>query len=281
MQAPGDRYRFRASSATSEEAADWIEDTIPRATELVNWSEPVVDTAMTFRAEPVIDPRQALHGPFMLTWFDPHRRNVVINYLTDPAIFLELCAWTFMRTQINPGLLEAALADSSRMQIAITNDVLQAMTPTAPGPYSMIRHHALMFLAATLWLPPAKSERWFTIYRECSKEVMRVAAPEGPMRQHIHNVEMRAFDSFVANSGAVIEAQSIQPMIDADPQGLQAVSTYVLYASAAVDILAQKYRVDQLYGWAEKPWLARELTRYRWDGYLLADLEQVLLCQEA
>ena len=57
--------------------------------------------------------------------------------------------------------VEALISNGDRLWVGIANDVLQMFVPDPPpGTYSMVRHHALMLGAATLWLGPDRAGPW-------------------------------------------------------------------------------------------------------------------------
>ena len=57
--------------------------------------------------------------------------------------------------------VDALIDSGERLWVGIANDVLQLYVPDPPaGTYSMVRHHALMLAAATLWLGPERTRLW-------------------------------------------------------------------------------------------------------------------------
>jgi hypothetical protein len=66
--------------------------------------------------------------------------------------------------------IDALVESRERLWIGIANDVLQLFVPDPPaGTYSMVRHHALMLAAATLWLGSDRVSRWRAAYEMAAR----------------------------------------------------------------------------------------------------------------
>lgn len=251
-------------------ADEWVRGTTPLAVALVNWAAPVVNNNIRVRAVAVDDLRQAPYGPLMLSWFDSHRTEPIIYYLTQHTTYLLLSAKCLDQTIGEPDVVRSALTDGSRMRIAITNDVLQVMAPTPPGPYSMIRHHALMFLAATLWLPAEQCDRWLYIYDRSLEAVRRDLGPTAEIGTLLSDIERNAFTVF--DSGREMRIDSKPPFeLEMATSDQDTICRYILYCNAAVGLLVKRLREAQRWGWTEQAWLAAELNPYRSDYYLLSE----------
>jgi len=83
------------------------------------------------------------YGRFMVAWPD-ESDEPVIHHLPDADFFLSLLELSYADALAAEPELREALLDGSRLEIAITNDVLQVQAAGPPGSYGMVRHHALM-----------------------------------------------------------------------------------------------------------------------------------------
>lgn len=253
-------------------AHGWIHAVTPVARGLVNWTELIVDVERTVEGVGIAE-REGLYGPLMLSWFDDRTSRPRIYYLREHAIYLRMSARCFQEFLSCEDVWMAALSDGSRMRVAITNDVLQVMAPTPPGKYSMIRHHALMFLAATLWLPSEQKERWLEIYRCSLRAVYPELSAAYDLKGLLLEVEERAF--FIFNQADALTSaedadEAIAHLVDAEIPGI---ARYMAYCYAAVGVLADRLERERMQGWSDDAWLAREIARYRSDYYLFEDLE--------
>ena len=262
-----------ASSLDDVVAANWVREVAPLARRLVNWRAPIVGADLDVQAVGVGE-RDGLYGPLMLTWFQDRTAEPKIFYLKEHAIYLQLASRCFDYFLDCAETCRLALSDGSRMRIAVTNDVLQVMTPTPPGAYSMIRHHALMFLAATLWLPKEQRQRWLHIYGRSLAAVRQELVTASDLSALLRDVESRAF--------AVFRAARLPPGEVPDEllgrmtgQEIRDVGEYMIYCNAAVGLLAARLDRARARGWSEDAWLAREVEEYRSDYYLYDDIDNL------
>lgn len=250
----------------------WIAEVVPLARATVNWAEPIVDNEISVCGVGR-DPDQGLHGPFMLTWFEDRVSRPKIYYLREHAFYLSLSEMCFQITVGSSEVVRESLADGSRMRLAVTNDVLQVMAPTPPGKYSMVRHHALMLLAATLWLPEAQRARWLTIYDASLAAVLGELQTTSDVGKLLLGVESTAFDVF--KSGRTLGTGEHGLVGAIGSEALSNIARYMLYSNAAVGILAHKMHQAGERGWTNSSWLAQEVTRYRSDYYLLQEFDEL------
>jgi hypothetical protein len=109
-----------------------------------------------------VDPSVATGGCLIPAW--PIRGedgSVTIEHVADWGVLL--AGWSEAAgTSDDPTLdVDALLGGGERLWVGIANDVLQMYVPDPPaGTYSMVRHHALMLGAATLWLKPERARQW-------------------------------------------------------------------------------------------------------------------------
>jgi hypothetical protein len=98
-------------------------------------------------------------GGFMPCWPEDLGDSRVIHHLPDAGFFLALLERAYAPVLARRPELRSLLYDGSRIEIAFTNDVLQAQLRGEWEPYSMIRHHALMLFHGLLWLDePARGD---------------------------------------------------------------------------------------------------------------------------
>lgn len=217
---------------------------------------------------------EGIYGPFMLTWFKDRTSEPIIYYLEEQGTYLELAATCMSSALAEDVLVRQALSDGSRVRISITNDVLQVMAPTPPGQYSMVRHHALMFLAATLWLPDDQRNRWLQLYRaslEAVRPELELASDLKLLLSEIENSAFRVFERGTDHS----EKRRLRSAKEFRDEDRDAVTRYILYCNAAVAVLAERLSLARDRGWSEQAWLAREVVRYRSDYYLLEEMDDV------
>lgn len=117
------------------------------------------DLPVVARCVPATD---AIGGSLIPAW--PIRAedgSVTIEYVADWGVLL--AGWRDAAgPSDDPDLdLDGLLASGDRLWVGIANDVLQKFVPDPPdGTYSMVRHHALMLGAATIWLGPERARLW-------------------------------------------------------------------------------------------------------------------------
>lgn len=256
-------------------ADQWVAVVMPKAMEVVNWTGPVVDRTMTVHAVPVTDVTLAPYGPFMLSWFGGHTHDPTINYLTDYRIYYAMSHWCFNEFLANDSLASRALRGLARIRIAVTNDVLQVMSPVAPGRYSMIRHHALMLFAATRWLPTSQRSTWMALYNG-SLTALRARAPHNiDMRRFLDRVEDGALTTFQERKESVSDMESAFRFFEQGGASMARITDYLLYTNAAVGLVSCRWRAAMASGWTEASWTAAEICRYHCDDYLLEDFQRL------
>lgn len=110
----------------------------------------------------LVAPAEATGGSLIPAWPIRHDDgSVTIEYVADWGALL--AGWSDAAgPSDDPAVdLEALVESGDRLWIGIANDVLQMFVPDPPaGTYSMVRHHALMLGAATLWLGPERAGPW-------------------------------------------------------------------------------------------------------------------------
>jgi hypothetical protein len=260
-----------------EVAQGWVDEVRPLAVALLRDGDQREARSVAIRARGR-DPVEAPHGPLMLTWPVRDGREAVINHLVDCRTFLRVYERLLIELPQAEGHLRAVLTDGSRLRIAVTNDVLQVLAPGPGGAYSMIRHHALMFFAAHLWLPEAQQPLWADLYRASvgpAGQWYRASDALGSPRRYLDDLECRAF---AALDELAVQAATLPPggdPIGAEDPRLRLVLNYLHAANAAVAVLLGDYQ-------ATRPedrtrWLRQQLAvDYRTDGFLVDRWHAVL-----
>ncbi|MCU1440080.1 MAG: hypothetical protein JWP85_1077 [Rhodoglobus sp.] len=190
----------------------------------------------------VHDSDQWAFGNFMLAWLDsagPQRR---VRHLPDASFFLRLLGRAYAPVfERRPDLAELLL-DDSRLEMSLTNDVLQIqLRVPAPGAaYSMIRNHALMLFVAALWLDQPRRDQWLDLYDELVSYVDE--RPEGrPGLAELVEIEAGAFADFVEFAPLTLRAAATESVIRSDGL-LDRILEYQLCAGVAIGLLWRDYR---------------------------------------
>jgi hypothetical protein len=138
----------------------------PRAERIVQQAMPHALAALGRQSEslPVratcVFAEQARGGSLIPAWpvFEPDG-GVVIEYVADWGALLS--AWLSIVDAPRQSLARRLIERGERVWIGVANDVLQLfVNGPPPGTYSMVRHHALMLAAATIWLGPPAIDAW-------------------------------------------------------------------------------------------------------------------------
>lgn len=221
-----------------EQAQAWVAKGRRQAAAALELAGPVADPApvLPYRVETSAD---WIFGNFMLAWLDAEVEPRRVRHLPDGAFFLEL-----LRTAYRPVLdsrpdLASLLADTSRLEMSLTNDVLQIQLAGLDEGYSMIRHHALMLFFAALWLDEPRRSQWLDLYDELVTYLDN--RPEGrPALAELAEVESRAFADFVTLAPRTLTADEARTLLTSPD--LKSIVDYQCYAGAAIGLLWREYR---------------------------------------
>lgn len=200
-------------------------------------------------------------GGFMLTWPEFGVDEPVINHLPDGAFFLALLRRAYAPVLAARPYLRFVLQDRSRLELAVTNDVLQVQLVTGESPYSMIRHHALMLFEATLWLDVESRAAWFELTTAVADHLMSDRSAS-PSMSELADIEAAGFegmqrlapDSWGDAAAELLAAPDLQPIV-----------TYQLWATAAIGALARSLAARS---GPEPAWHEHELAAYQDPDYL-------------
>jgi hypothetical protein len=207
-----------------------------------------------------------LYGNFMLAWLDPGAAPRRVRHLPSGSFFLELLRMAYAPVLSRRPELAALLADESRLEMSLTNDVLQIQLRGREEGYSMIRHHALMLFVAALWLDEPRRSQWLDLYDELVTYVDERPAGR-PSLDEIAEVETAAFADFTALAARTLVHTEARTLLES--QELSHILDYQLYAGVAIGLLWREYRAVPE---AEREaWQREQLS----DRYLRSDyLEQ-------
>lgn len=181
-----------------------------------------------------VDPRVASGGSLIPAW--PSRASdgqVIIEFVNDWGAML--ATW---RSLFDPAVssdVDDLLHSGQRVWIGIANDVLQLFVPDPPpGTYSMVRHHALMLVAATVWLGPDSTRRWQAAHAIAARYFVRMAS--GDLWRSIEAAES-ALSELLADPRARQAAADVVAWLNGDPDALSAYQAYLGAASLGVAAL--------------------------------------------
>ena len=156
------RYRWLGPAGRVSEARAnaVVAAAIPRALDALGWdARPPGALPVTARR---VEPAMARGGSLIPAW--PRRASdgsVVIEFVGDWGALLAAWRAALGEPADESAELDALVRSGERIWVGIANDVLQLFVPEPPpGTYSLVRHHALMLAAATLWLGPERADRW-------------------------------------------------------------------------------------------------------------------------
>lgn len=132
--------------------------------------------------------------------------------------------------------LHALVLSGERVWVGIANDVLQLFVPDPPsGTYSMVRHHALMLGAATLWLGPARAALWQAAHAAVARAFLRRAG--GVDLWEAVGAAERGLPVLLADARAHAPAAEVVAWLDADRAAAAAVRDYLGAASLGIAAL--------------------------------------------
>ncbi len=217
---------------------------------------------------------QVADGPFggwMLTWPEAAPGRQLINHLPDGALFLSLLGRVYAPILGKRPWLEPILTDRSRLEMAVTNDVLQVQLLPCESHYSMIRHHALMLFEATLWLDNVSQLGWMELYGAAAGLAME-GRRSVPSRNELVDIEAAGFDAMSETAGLTTEISLTDDLL-ASPR-LSSLVTYQLWATAALGALCRDYVAQ--YSGAGLAWHGKQLGSYQDEDYLMGTLRRWL-----
>jgi hypothetical protein len=224
---------------TEDQAQAWVAKARRLAAPLVDLAGPVGDPAVVVPGR-VESSEDWIFGNFMLAWLDSGVEPRRVRHLPDGSFFLRLLQLTYAPVLSGRPEFAALLTDSSRLEMSLTNDVLQIQLRPLEEGYSMIRHHALMLFYAALWLEEPQRSLWLDLYDQLVTYVDE--RPEGrPGLERIAEVERGAFADFTALAPRTLTPADAEALLES-PALLDRVLDYQLYAAVAIGLLWREYR---------------------------------------
>ncbi|MFE4952490.1 hypothetical protein ACFQ9V_20485 [Leifsonia sp. NPDC056665] len=206
----------------------------------------------------------------MVTWPEPSGRGWVINHLLDAEVFLRLLERVYSPVLVRSARLAPILTDRSRLEMAVTNDVLQVqLIPSEP--YSMIRHHALMLFEATLWLPPRERFRWGELYSAIADMAMSERI-EAPTVGELADIESNGLEAMRLTAGATNDPSAVDALLE--DRAVEPIARYQLWATAAIGALWRDFASREAP--TEMQWQDDQLARYPDESYLAETLRRWL-----
>lgn len=249
-----------AAAITAADASSWIAKAQPLVRPLLELPGAPAAPApvLAVAAHAVAD---GPLGGFMLTWPEAQPDWQEIHYLPNGQFFLRLLERVYEPILTDRPHLRSLLGNRSRLEMAVTNDVLQVQLVAGANTFSMIRHHALMLFEATLWLEPTSRSRWLELYDAAADLVMADRTVTPSLREL---AEIEAAGYSVMRRCALRSIDDSTELLS-DPV-LDSVATYQLWAAAAVGALSRDYASRG--GASEAMWHAGQLAQYQQADYL-------------
>ena len=213
-----------------------------------------LDTDLRVSAR-LVSPAGARGGSLIPAW--PFRNidgSVTIEFVEDWGVMLAGWRSILDHAATASGDVNALLASGERLWVGIANDVLQLYVPDPPaGAYSMVRHHALMLGAATLWLGPAAATRWQAAHSAAARVFLRdiqfsAVGNEG-LWDAISAAE-RGLGTLLADPRAKAATQDVLSWLEADAEARLMYRRYLGAASLGIAaLLAQAPTLDNPSAW--------------------------------
>lgn len=128
------------------------------------------------------------------------------------------------------------IGSGERQWVGIANDVLQLYVPNPPeGAYSMVRHHALMLVAATLWLGQERARLWLDAHSVVARAFLdRIGGRD--VWAAIESAE-QGLAALLADPRARLSADAAIAWLDSDPETAALYRDYLGAASLGLAAL--------------------------------------------
>jgi hypothetical protein len=151
----------------------------------------------------------------------------------------------------------------TRLEMAVTNDVLQVQLAPGNCTYSMIRHHSLMLFEATLWLEQSSRAAWGELYGAVADLAM-AGRRSPPSIVEFADLEEAGFAAMQSAALRSIDPLDMEELLQ--DRALEPVLTYQLWATAALGVLWRDYASRDVSD--EMAWHDRQLGSYQDENYL-------------
>lgn len=145
--------------------------------------------------------------------------------------------------------LDDLVQSRERPWVGIANDVLQKFVPDPPeGTYSMVRHHALMLVAATIWLGRERARHWQAAHDAAARAFLAQVGG-GSLWGAVESAE-RGLGSLLADARAKAPAEQAIAWLDADAAARASYLEYLGAASLGIAaLIATAPNTDDLVPW--------------------------------
>ncbi len=230
--------RFRHAGLLDEDRANEIVRAArPRAAAVL--AGPGVPLATLAVVAQRVAPAEARGGSLIPAW--PIRADdgsVTIEFIEDWGALL--AGWRAAVGEPADGAAEVdALVESGeRLWVGIANDVLQLFVPDPPaGTYSMVRHHALMLVAAMSWLGRDRANRWRAAHSLAARAFLRRSSGR-PLWDAVESAE-QGLTALLQDGRGRVDAEQAVAWLDADPVAARAYLDFLGAASLGVAALLE------------------------------------------
>jgi hypothetical protein len=230
------RYRRLRRAALVDEARanEIVRAARPQAAALLAPAVPNADSLQVTAR--LVAPADATGGSLIPAWPIRHKDgSVTIELVGDWGALL--AGWSDAAgPSDDPAVeIEALIGSGDRLWVGIANDVLQMFVPDPPtGTYSMVRHHALMLGAATLWLGPERAGRWQRAHAVAARAFLRRRGGRS-LWEAVGTAE-RGLTALLADPRARAEPDAVLAWLDED--GAAAAAYRDFHGAASLGIAA-------------------------------------------
>jgi hypothetical protein len=215
-----------------------------RASEIVRAAQPHAEGVLRPLPEgglqvsaKLVQPAEARGGSLIPAW--PLRGadgRVTIEFVEDWGAMLAAWCASVGDAPATTAMLVELVASGERQWVGIANDVLQLYVPNPPdGTYSMVRHHALMLVAATLWLGRDRARRWLDAHGAVAQAFLARLEP-GQLCDAIGEAE-DALRALLADPRSHGSAEDAVRWLETDAESAAAYRTYLGAASLGLAAL--------------------------------------------
>jgi hypothetical protein len=185
----------------------------------------------------LVEPAEARGGSLIPAWpLHGAEGRVTIEFVADWGAMLAAWCASIGDAPATTTALVKLVESGERQWVGIANDVLQLYVPNPPdGTYSMVRHHALMLVAATLWLGRERARRWLDAHSAVARAFLDRLEP-GQLWDAIGEAE-RALRALLADPRAHGSAEDAVRWLETDAESAAAYRTYLGAASLGLAAL--------------------------------------------
>lgn len=214
-------------------ASEIVQAARPRAEALLR---PAPATGIQVSAR-FVSPGQARGGSLIPAWpLHNADGSVTIEFVSDWGAML--AGWCSLLTDVegDSDHLVKLVESGERQWVGIANDVLQLYVPNPPdGAYSMVRHHALMLVAAICWLGEERGRLWQLAHGEVAGAYLR-RLDGRDLWQAIGQAE-DGLRALLADPRSRLDADEAIAWLDADPASAGVYQEYIGAASLGIAAL--------------------------------------------